>query len=302
MSASTLTHSCCCPSAGRRARSRCGRSWRTSPAAANIPPERLDDVAEHYLHFGGVSPINGINRALIEQLRPNWPSAGWTCRSTSATATGIPTSRTPSRRCGTTAFGARRCSPRRRGAAIPVARNTSRTSPGPARRPARCARLGQAAALLRPSAVRGDVRRGHPARRARRRYPRTPGWSSPRTRSPSPPTSVCGPQLYSRQVAYAAGWSRRRPATPITTRSGSRDRDRRRCRGWSPTSPTTFRRWPRRDQGRDRLPGRVSSPTTSRWSGISTTSCDDRPTPRASRWPARRRRTPTRDSPAWRST
>ncbi|HYO00695.1 MAG TPA: ferrochelatase [Mycobacterium sp.] len=34
----------------------------------NIPPERLDDVAKHYLHFGGVSPINGINRALIEQI------------------------------------------------------------------------------------------------------------------------------------------------------------------------------------------------------------------------------------------
>ncbi|PBA25664.1 ferrochelatase [Mycobacterium avium] len=34
-----------------------------------VPPERLDHVAEHYLHFGGVSPINGINRALIEQLR-----------------------------------------------------------------------------------------------------------------------------------------------------------------------------------------------------------------------------------------
>ena len=34
-----------------------------------IPRERLVDVAEHYLHFGGVSPINGINRALIEQLR-----------------------------------------------------------------------------------------------------------------------------------------------------------------------------------------------------------------------------------------
>ncbi|BBZ04664.1 ferrochelatase [Mycolicibacterium chitae] len=34
----------------------------------NVPPERLDDVAEHYFHFGGVSPINGINRALIEQL------------------------------------------------------------------------------------------------------------------------------------------------------------------------------------------------------------------------------------------
>jgi ferrochelatase len=34
-----------------------------------VPPERLKDVAEHYMHFGGVSPINGINRALIEQLR-----------------------------------------------------------------------------------------------------------------------------------------------------------------------------------------------------------------------------------------
>lgn len=34
-----------------------------------IPQERLDEVAEHYLHFGGVSPINGINRALIEAIR-----------------------------------------------------------------------------------------------------------------------------------------------------------------------------------------------------------------------------------------
>jgi protoporphyrin/coproporphyrin ferrochelatase len=35
----------------------------------NVPPERLDDVAGHYLHFGGVSPINQINRALIDQIR-----------------------------------------------------------------------------------------------------------------------------------------------------------------------------------------------------------------------------------------
>jgi ferrochelatase len=34
-----------------------------------VPPERLDDVVAHYLHFGGVSPINGINRELIEQIR-----------------------------------------------------------------------------------------------------------------------------------------------------------------------------------------------------------------------------------------
>ncbi|MDT5323466.1 MAG: protoporphyrin/coproporphyrin ferrochelatase [Mycobacterium sp.] len=42
----------------------------------NIPPERLDDVAEHYLHFGGVSPINGINRALIEALRAEFDRRG----------------------------------------------------------------------------------------------------------------------------------------------------------------------------------------------------------------------------------
>ncbi len=35
----------------------------------NVPPERLDQVGQHYLHFGGVSPINRINRALIAELR-----------------------------------------------------------------------------------------------------------------------------------------------------------------------------------------------------------------------------------------
>jgi len=41
-----------------------------------IPPERLADVAEHYRHFGGVSPINGINRALIEQIRAELGARG----------------------------------------------------------------------------------------------------------------------------------------------------------------------------------------------------------------------------------
>lgn len=41
-----------------------------------IPPERLDEVAEHYFHFGGVSPINGINRALIEQISRQLELAG----------------------------------------------------------------------------------------------------------------------------------------------------------------------------------------------------------------------------------
>ncbi|MHB1558012.1 MAG: ferrochelatase [Isosphaeraceae bacterium] len=36
----------------------------------SVPRERLLEVAEHYDHFGGVSPINGQVRALIEALRP----------------------------------------------------------------------------------------------------------------------------------------------------------------------------------------------------------------------------------------
>lgn len=41
-----------------------------------VPPQRLDEVAEHYLHFGGVSPINGINRELITALRAELAGAG----------------------------------------------------------------------------------------------------------------------------------------------------------------------------------------------------------------------------------
>jgi len=42
----------------------------------NVPSERLDEVAEHYLHFGGVSPINRINLALITQLRAELADRG----------------------------------------------------------------------------------------------------------------------------------------------------------------------------------------------------------------------------------
>lgn len=43
----------------------------------NIPRERLLEVSEHYQHFGGISPINSQNRALIdaleEELKENGP-------------------------------------------------------------------------------------------------------------------------------------------------------------------------------------------------------------------------------------
>lgn len=42
----------------------------------NVPRERMLEVAEHYNHFGGVSPINAQNRALIDALREEFRSAG----------------------------------------------------------------------------------------------------------------------------------------------------------------------------------------------------------------------------------
>jgi ferrochelatase len=48
-----------------------------------VPPERLVEVAEHYRHFGGVSPINDQCRALITALEPvldlpiYWGNRNW---------------------------------------------------------------------------------------------------------------------------------------------------------------------------------------------------------------------------------
>lgn len=41
-----------------------------------VPPERLDAVVEHYMHFGGVSPINALNLDLIERLRAELDARG----------------------------------------------------------------------------------------------------------------------------------------------------------------------------------------------------------------------------------
>jgi ferrochelatase len=42
----------------------------------NVPPERMREVASHYEHFSGVSPINGQNRALLEALRAELTAHG----------------------------------------------------------------------------------------------------------------------------------------------------------------------------------------------------------------------------------
>jgi len=42
----------------------------------NVPVERLEAVAAHYEHFGGVSPINAQNRTLLEALREEFDRFG----------------------------------------------------------------------------------------------------------------------------------------------------------------------------------------------------------------------------------
>ncbi|ONM49717.1 ferrochelatase [Nocardia donostiensis] len=42
----------------------------------DVPPERLAEVAEHYLHFGGVSPINALNRDILASVTAELTAAG----------------------------------------------------------------------------------------------------------------------------------------------------------------------------------------------------------------------------------
>jgi ferrochelatase len=42
----------------------------------NVPRERMLEVAEHYYHFGGISPINAQNRELLAALKDEFAAAG----------------------------------------------------------------------------------------------------------------------------------------------------------------------------------------------------------------------------------
>ncbi len=52
-------------------------SSRTSPRGATYPADRLLEVAERYHRFGGVSPINAQNRALVAALEEELAGRGW---------------------------------------------------------------------------------------------------------------------------------------------------------------------------------------------------------------------------------
>ena len=49
---------------------------RQVTAGRNVPDERLLGVAEHYQHFGGVSPINAQNRALLSAVDDEFADRG----------------------------------------------------------------------------------------------------------------------------------------------------------------------------------------------------------------------------------
>jgi protoporphyrin/coproporphyrin ferrochelatase len=49
---------------------------RNVTGGRNIPPERLEQVAEHYYHFGGVSPINQQCRDLIVAVEKDFAGRG----------------------------------------------------------------------------------------------------------------------------------------------------------------------------------------------------------------------------------
>ena len=41
-----------------------------------VPPERLDEVEVHYHHFGGVSPLNELNREIIANVQAELKAQG----------------------------------------------------------------------------------------------------------------------------------------------------------------------------------------------------------------------------------
>ena len=180
-----------------------------------IPRERLAAVAEHYLHFGGVSPINGINRALIDRVARRLASTlpvyfgnrNWEPYVEDAVAAmrddGI-------RRAAvftTSAWGGY----------SGCTQYVEDIAQGRHGRRRRRAGAGQTAPVLRPSAVRGDVhRRDHrggrdAARRAARRRPAGVHRALDSAARPIPlwhrPLRAPGRRTRRRLVAAAAGYA-----------------------------------------------------------------------------------------------
>ena len=75
-----------------------------------VPRARLEQVAEHYLLFGGRSPINDLNRDFIGAIQKDFADHGIDVPVYWATAIGIPICATLAARWSTTASAAPRTS------------------------------------------------------------------------------------------------------------------------------------------------------------------------------------------------
>ena len=236
-----------------------------------IPRERLEEVGEHYFLFGGRSPINDQNRALLAAIREDLAGQ----RHRPAGLLGQPQLGPVPRRHARADDGRRRhrgprSSPRRRTPRARRAGSTARTSPTRSPRSRGRPAPRQAAAVLQPPRLRGAGRR-------RLASPRSPSCPTPSARGPhlvfvthSIPIAMAdasGRRGGRRRLRRAAPQRRRRGGRPGPRgdRAGpphalvycSRSGRARRCRGSSPTSTTTSRRCQRRraqrGDGADRL-------------------------------------------------
>ena len=237
-----------------------------------IPRERLEEVAEHYHHFGGVSPINDQNKALIAALekelrrrrhRPagllGQPQLG-ALRRGHLGADGRGRHRARLRACD---VGLRLV------LRLPAVPRGHRPGPRLLRR--RGPDGGEAAALLRHPGLRAGQRR-RAGRRARRRCPTsvrdTARLVATAHSIPDAMAAVAGPQGHAYEAellaAARAGRRRGRARAGRSTWSGRAAAARRRCRGWSPTSTTTCAPWRRAARRPSSSSRSGSSATTSR--------------------------------------
>ena len=204
-----------------------------------IPRERLADVAEHYLHFGGVSPINGINRALIENRLRGLGST-------------LPVY-----------FGNRNWRPYVEDTVVAMRDDKIRRAAvfttsawggysGCAQYVEDIARAGRAAGERAPKMVKLRQYYDHPLfvemfRDAIKAAAQTEEMHARLVFTahsiPIAARSRCGTDLYARQVAYAAKLVADAAGYHDTIRCGSHAQGRRRCRGWNPTLPTISGRW-----------------------------------------------------------
>ncbi len=173
-----------------------------------IPRERLESVAEHYLHFGGVSPINGINRELItsieaelarrgQQIPVYFGNRNWEPYVEDTVATDARQRDSP--RGGVLDVGLGRLL---RLHPVPGG-HRPRPGRGGSGRPG----AGQAAAVLRPPAADRDVRRRHRRRGgdpARGSCAARRAWCSPRTRSRCARHRAAGQTFTQRQVEHTS--------------------------------------------------------------------------------------------------